>query len=383
MASVRKDGFTFDRGFQVIMDSYPSVRQHVHIEALAPRYFDAGALLWDKGTFFETKSPLQHPGAVFSDLSSAAFPFADKVRFATIVSSTLLASDYELMEKCGGKDDESTLDYLQRLGCGENMIRRFVQPFFGGVFLDNSLETSKGLFWFYLKKFATGLAFVPAGGVGDFPRQLCSALPPEKVQFGARVSGIDQDRGQVRGIILSTGKNISADHVVLATDEPSTRQLLGGAKQARPHTSVTVVYFESELSLYDQKLIVLPAGADRLVRHFVQITNIAPEYAPAGRHLLSATILDRRSLDDDGLSKAAMAEIVEVFPAARRRLRLIAMQNVPYATLKQPAGFAGGLTSPAALENLHFAGDQVSSSSIEAAMHSGQQAAMDCLSPRN
>ncbi len=61
----------------------------------------------------------------------------------------------------------------------------------------------------------------------------------------------------------------------------------------------------------------------------------------------------------------------------------VALQSVPYATLRQPPGFATGLTSAALFENMRYAGEQVLSSSIEAAMHSGQQAAMDCLTYRN
>jgi len=39
------DGYILDRGFQVLLDSYPTVRKLVDIEALDPRYFQSGALL--------------------------------------------------------------------------------------------------------------------------------------------------------------------------------------------------------------------------------------------------------------------------------------------------------------------------------------------------
>lgn len=377
---VRRDGFTLDRGFQVFAESYASLRRHADIPALQPRYFDSGALMWEDGEFFAVRSPMQHPGAIFSDLGTSAFRFADKVKLTSLVSSLILSSDVELMEKCASPDDEPTRAYLERLGFSEEFLRRFAQPFFGGVFIDNDLQTSKGLFWFYLKKLATGRTFVPAGGVGALPAQLAAGLPDGCLRTDTAVEALETTGSRVTGLRLAGGRTLPVTHVVLATDELSTSRLLGLPPSARGHTSVSVVYLASDVPLLTDKLIVLPAGAGRLVRHFVQISAIAPEYAPAGQHLLSATILDERGLDEPALTEAVCSEITEVFPAARGALRLIARIPVPYATRCQPPGFAArtGLSSP--FSNLHLAGDQVSSSSIEATMRSGESAAQTLLS---
>ena len=124
-------------------------------------------------------------------------------------------------------------------------------------------------------------------------------------------------------------------------------------------------------------MLALPAGRGRLVRHFVQLTNAAPEYAPPGRHLLSATILDRRGLDDTALFAAVRAEITTVYPAARD-LQPVAGIDVPYAQHRQPAGFARDLTpapSPTVLDNVWLAGDQTGACSIQSALVSGERSA--------
>ena len=91
-------------------------------------------------------------------------------------------------------------------------------------------------------------------------------------------------------------------------------------------------------------MLVLPAGRGRLVRHFVQLTNVAPEYAPPGRHLLSATVLDRRGLDDAALvCRRRSARSRAIYPAAAGRWCRLAVVDVPYAQHRQPAGFAAGL----------------------------------------
>lgn len=376
---VRQDGFTLDRGFQVFLDSYASLRRHVDIPALQPRYFDSGALMWEDGEFFTVRSPMRHPGAIFSDLGTSAFRFADKVKLTSLVSSLILSSDAELLETCASPTDESTRAYLERMGFSDEFMRRFAQPFFGGVFIDNDLQTSKGLFWFYLKKLATGRTFVPAGGVGALPAQLAARLPDGCLRLGTTVESLETTGSRVTSLRLAGGSMLPVKSVVLATDELSTRRILGLPAPVRGHTSVSVVYLASEVPLLADKLIVLPAGDRRLVRHFVQVTNIAPEYAPAGQHLISATILNEHGLDEPALAQAVLTEITEVFPAVRGALRMIARIPVPYATLWQPAGFAAKGALPSPHPNLHLAGDQVSSSSIEATMRSGETAALAIL----
>ncbi len=376
---VRKDGFTLDRGFQVFPDSYAAMRRHVNIPALQPRYFDSGALMWEDGEFFAVRSPMRHPGAIFSDLGTSAFRFTDKVKLTSLVSSLILSSDAELLEKCAAPDDESTSAYLARLGFSEEFLRRFAQPFFGGVFIDNDLQTSKGLFWFYLKKLATGRTFIPAGGVGDLPAQMAAGLPGERLRLGTSVEALETTDRRVTALRLAGGERLPVTRVVLATDEPSTCRILGLASTGRGHTSVYVVYLVSDVPLLPDKLIVLPAGDRRLVRHFTQVTNIAPEYAPDGQHLLSATVLNEQGLNESALAEATIAEISTVFPAARGKLRMLARIPVPYATLSQPPGFAARRILHSPYPNLHLAGDQVSSSSFEAAMRSGETAALTLL----
>ena len=42
---VTPEGFRLDRGFQVLLDSYPTARRLLDLTALQPRYFDSGALM--------------------------------------------------------------------------------------------------------------------------------------------------------------------------------------------------------------------------------------------------------------------------------------------------------------------------------------------------
>lgn len=364
-----RDGFTLDRGFQVILDSYGAVRSEIRISALKPRYFESGALMWDSGDLFHLRNPLRHLNSTSEAITSSALPWGDKIKFTKLVADTLLLSDAAFEEEIKAGSGKSTWVYLTSLHFSQAAIRRFFQPFFGGVFLDEKLETDSNLFRFYLKKFASGSAFVPAGGVGSMPRQLADQLPSDRVRYNARVEGLVFSGPRVTAIRLASGESIPCDQLILATEEPVTHRLLNDQKSPRPSSSVSVLHFASDISLYDNKTLVLPAGEKRLVRHFTQISNVAPEYAPAGQHLITATVLDAKGLEGSALSEAAISEIAEIFPVAKS-LKHLDTRKIEYAVLRDKPRT---LSHP--YENLILTGDQVTSSNLDAVLNSGTRAA--------
>ena len=375
---VTPEGFTLDRGFQVLLDSYPAVRRHLDITGLEPRYFESGAVLHDAGRTWTVADPRRHPGDLAETAFTDVFPVGDKARLVALVAELMATPDGSLLaETCSG-GDVSTAQYLWNRRFTPAVIERFFRPFFGGVFLDEKLATSAGLFRYYLKKFAMGRALLPAGGIGEITRQLAAGLPHGKLRLGCRVERLARLGDGVDGVVTGDGETIACERLLLATDAPATACLLERPLVVPPALGTTVVYFASPISLYDRGMLTLPAGRGRLVRHFVQLTNVAPEYAPPGQHLVSATVLDRRGMDDEALFAAAASEIAVVYPAASEKLRSVAVVDVPYAQHRQPAGFARTLPpAPAAtpLENVWLIGDQTGACSIQSAMASGERAA--------
>ena len=219
--------------------------------------------------------------------------------------------------------------------------------------------------------------FLPARGIGEISRQLAGGLPSGKLRLGCRVERLERLANRADALVLTTGERIEFDGLLLATAAPATAPLLDRPAPSTPAHGTTAVYFASAAPLYERAMLVLPARRGRLVQHFVQLTNAAPEYAPAGEHLLSATVLDRRGLDDAGLFATVRDEIAATYPAARD-LRPVAAINVPYAQHQQPAGFARGLSTapaPTILDNVWLAGDQTGACSIQSAMASGERSA--------
>jgi phytoene dehydrogenase-like protein len=359
--TTRRDGFTLDHGFQVVLSSYRAVREVVDVAALQPRWFESGALIYHSGKFSRLASPLENPiDAVAID----ALTFVDKLRLARLGAEVLLTPDHKLLADCASAHDLSTREFLERRGFSANFLSRFAQPFFGGVLLDNDLSTSSALFRYYLKKFATGRAWIPAGGIQALPEAIAAQIPTQKIRLNTKVTALDGNRA-----ILESGEILPASRIVLALDKSSLRQVLRLPPPPQPR-GVAVVYFKTKTSLYDRPCLVLPEGTSRRVRHFVQITNIAPEFAPAGWHLVSASVLDFSGLTPAELASEAAQEIAEIFPHARENLSHLETILVPNAVPTQPPGFASK-PSPTLPPNVLACGDWKNGASIQAAIESG------------
>jgi protoporphyrinogen oxidase len=369
------DGFTFDRGFQVLLDSYPSVRKFLDLPALQPRYFDSGALLHDDEGFFRLMHPVRHPAWFGSSALTPAFGWGDKIAAAALVASCVLHSDAMLLERARTGPDESTRELLRRLKFSETFQRRFIEPFFGGVFLDGSLDTSASLFRYYLKMFAVGRALVPAAGMGAIPEQLAGRLPKDRIRFGTRIASLEMSHGRASAVVAESGERFPAGQFILATDEPAACKLLGGA--ARAPRSVWTLWYRTRQSLYTGPLLVLPATRPgRRLTHLVQMTNVAPEVAPVPWHLVCATVIDAGGDDASTLPDRVLQEIGEIFSESRGNLEFLRIARTDYAQFDQRPGFPGLRPSPLMPSNVFAAGDRTGFSSIQCAMASGEAAAL-------
>lgn len=373
--TTHRDGFTLDHGFQVVLSSYPAVAKLVDIHSLEPRWFESGAMLHHGGGLHHLTSPLSNPlTAVFS----RSLTLGDKTRLASLGLRLLATPEYTLTARCASPKDTSTAEFLSGAGFSREFIDRFARPFFGGVFLDNPLETSAGLFLLYLKRFLTGTAWLPSGGIAALPQAIASRIPAQCLRYNTQVASIAIEAGKATGVYLANDTFLPASKVVLAVDEPSACELLD--LPAPPSgRSVAVVYFKTQTSLYKRPCLVLPDAPAPVVRHFVQITNIAPSYAPFDWHLVSATVLDPEHHASGTLHEAASREITTIFPHAQGSLSHLETIHVPYAVPAQPPGFGARIPFPNLPANVYTANNQASGASIQAALESGLQTARRLL----
>lgn len=372
---ITPEGYHLDVGFQVLLDSYPTARKLLDLPALKPRYFESGALLVNQtGEWERFLNPLAHPKWALGALLTPAFSWSEKFSIAVHAMAQLMRSDKELLQKEAG---HSAMEELRRLGLDGGILERFLRPFFAGVFLDNDLGIDASIFRYDLKKFAFGTVLLPAGGMGAIPKQLASRLPLHRLRYGARVTALYRIDDQFTKIELSDGETIECKELVLATDEATTRSLLG-LPSGKHWFGVTTLYFTGEEPLYEGALLVLPEGKEKLVRHFVDLTNIAPEYAPRGKRLLSATLLNPPTADSQALASMAQTEISAYLPAFAD-WKFLKEIKIARALPSRHPGYGKELLPVHFASNLSLTGDQVSPASIEAALASGLQTADEVL----
>lgn len=299
-------GFLLDRGFQVLLTSYPEVQSQLDLDALDPRPFRAGVLVFADGEFYRFSDPWREP---LGSLSTAIAPLGspgDKWRMARLRAELTHAT----IDGIFLKPELPLRTALASRGFSEAIIRRFFQPLFGGILLDPFLDASSRMFEFMFRMLALGRAVLPAHGMQAIPDQLAAALPQDRLRMETRVERLDGTLA-----VLSSGETIEARAVVVAADGWNASQLLGepAALAGRP---VTCLYFAAAEPPVDLPILVLNGAGRGLINHLCVPSNVAPTYAPRGMALVSVSLLGRPALDRNTLIEEVKRELREWFAGA-------------------------------------------------------------------
>lgn len=376
--TVSRDGYRLDRGFQVIFAAYPALLRHVNLVSLSPRYFSSSTAVVRDGRVLTVGHPLYDPRSVPATLRSGLVHPRDLAAMTALFWKARSFGDALLPDS-----DRSTRDVLQSAGASEDLIDYLLVPFYGGVSFDRSLSSDASFFGLVLRSLVIGRSFVPALGMQRLPELLARDLPPDALRLGIEVDHLSVEAGVVRGVVTAEGR-IEARAVVIAAEAPAAARLTG---QETPtgHRSATTVYFASDRPLYAGKRTVVHAE-ESLVNEVVQLTNIAPEYAPPGRHLLCANVLHAMDGSDAAIARAVHDDLRTWLPGAdRTTLEVVDVVRVPYAQFAQPPGIYGRLPGPVTrTRGLYLAGEYLHSSSIQGAMRGGELAAaavLDTIEP--
>ncbi|GCE20348.1 NAD(P)/FAD-dependent oxidoreductase [Dictyobacter kobayashii] len=377
-----EDGYRLDRGFQVLFTSYEAAAHHLNYNTLKQRKFNPGAILLKNGKQHEITDPLREPTHTFSSLINPLISTADKLRIVKLRLQLQRISNADIFAGTQQKDgqDESTEAYLRRQGFSDKIIDNFFRPFYGGIFLDRSLQTSARMFQFTFKMLATGDIILPAEGIQRIPEQLAASLPRGSVRCNARVAEVLISNGQARGVRLINGEEIKAETIVVATSSPIAEKFVHQTLPDKP-VSAVCLYFAGDERLYNQRKILLNADPHAYVNNAVLVSNIAPTYAPPRKHLLSVTVLGNPKEDDEGIAERSKAEIAGWFPNHDlKHWQLLAVYRIPFAQFLQAPGVYDTLPGNRTdVNGLYLAGEYTQSSSIQGAMHSGECAARELL----
>ena len=371
-----RDGFLLDRGFQVYFTAYPAASRHLDHDALDLRPFDPGAVIRRGRNKDVLADPLRDPGAIIPSVFADVAGLRDKLLTLRMAASAA-PGNVEAAGEWGGdpesEGDGSSEDYLRRAGFSDKFIDGFFRPFYGGIFLDRGLSTSAKVLRFTFRMLATGKTTVPSRGMAEIPRQLASHLPQGAISLNAPVRELLSDGDRVRGVRTGEGER-EADAVVLAAEGPEAARLSGAQAPQEPLGQLCV-YYSAAPGTLDGKKIQLNAE-EGFLNNAVEISQVAPGYAPAGRGLVSAVALgaDSMALPDEEIYRRGLEDLARWTPEAD--LQPLAVYRIPFAQFAQPPGMHASLPSNRTqTPGLHLAGEYTEDSSINGSMLSGERAA--------
>lgn len=371
------EGFLLDRGFQVLLDSYPEARRALDLAALDLRPFAAGALVQRDGRRSRVADPWRDPVAAVRSIMSGVFTPADAWRMIRLRHDALrsvLRDDAPAVASRSARDDApsevTTARALADRGFSERALQEFFRPFFGGVFLDPRLDAPEQWFEFLFAMFARGRATLPSDGMRAIPQQLAAGLPAGTVRLSSAVRVARAGR-----VELASGETFAPRAVLLATDARALSTLVPGSRAPVWSGCVTLYYAATTTPVGEPLLVLNGRPGTGPVNHVCVPSDVAPGYAPAGAHLVSATIIGSPSLDDATLDRDARAQLAGWFGAsALRSWRLLRASRVTHALPR----IAPGASADRAVrlgDGLYACGDHLETPSINGALRSGRRAA--------
>jgi len=383
-----QDGFQLDHGFQVLFTAYPVLNEYLDHAALQLRPFlPAARIVRDRGAPALVGDALADLSLLLPSLMGGALPVRDLWRMLQLRRAAMALSVNSCFESRYAR--LSTRDFLRAWGFSARTIDGFFAPFYGGILLDRSLSTRASVLLFTFKMLAEGRTAVPAAGMGAIPAQLAAQLPAGVVHCGARVRALQVADGAARGIVLDDGSTHEGSAVVLATDLLTAHALTDTVQVAldepRAVLGCTTLYYSSRTVPLAGKALWLNARADATVSHAVTLTEVAPSYAPAGQHLVAATVLGEAATRDDAVLDAAVRADLATMASGPLILERLAVWRVPVAQFAQPVlrSDVAMPTPHTPLRGLLRASEVLHSSSLDGAARGGQLAAQAILSPES
>ena len=361
------DGFQLDHGFQVLLTSYPEAQKHLDYKSLELQKILPGAAIFLSKKQKIIGNPLKEISFLFPTLFSGIGCFSDKLRILQL--NHILKR--KTLSEIFSESELSTSLYLKQFGFSNDIIRDFFTPFFGGIFLESKLETSSRMFEFVYKMFGEGHAALPKAGMEAIPKQLYENLQNTEFMFNKEVVSIKENE-----ITLADRTKLESQVTILAADASG----LVVSEKHKPMTwkSCQTLYFETNKRVIEYELIGLIPTQGTLINNIFYHTSVKT-MSNINKELLSVTVIENHSLSDEMLVSRVKAELQEycgiMFP------KFIKLYSIPKAlpNLQSVRHDLNIADTSCPVPGVFLAGDSLLNGSLNAAMMSGERAALDAL----
>ena len=389
MASLRRDGFTVNRGAAVLPASYTAFRAVAESVGLGDQLepFSATLKVPRDGRMHELR--VSGAGALLDAAGTGLVSRRAKLKLRHVAADAYAVRDamsYTDHDRCAEVDGESIGTYCARR-LSQETHDWVIDPLARGLWVqDADALSSVDLFFALIKMFGPGMVRYPPGI--DF---LCRALADRvDVRMEARVSEVLREDGRVR-VRSANGEEV-VDACVLAvggTDvpglhpglDPRQRELL--ERGIVYGDTVTAHFALSRRPPGEQLGYVLPAAIDGGLG-IVPFTHVSsPQSVPTGKGLISGYWTgswSSRHFDDDDetLLAAMLPSMRKVVPDLDDMIEFVQIERWRPATLLSQPGMYRKIAELVRLidpaDPIQLAGDYFGPPSVESAVVSVEAA---------
>lgn len=269
------------------------------------------------------------------------------------------------VERLLARPEQCARDALRSYGLSPRAAAGFLRPLLAALLSDPGLTTSSRVADLALRGFARGRLCVPAGGASVLPERLAATLPPGTVSTGVSVTA-----ASITSVTTAELGTLSCRALIVATDARSAAGLLPGLRVPDFHP-VTVLHHAAPVAPRTGAALVLDADRSGPVSHTAVMSAVDPSRAPAGRALVSSTVLGAPGA---GLDRAARRQLAALLGTPTDDWELLAVHHSPDAVPAMPAPH--DVRRPVRLlAGLYVCGDHRDTSTAQGALVSGRRAA--------
>jgi hypothetical protein len=254
---------------------------------------------------------------------------------------------------------------LAARGLPARTVDGFLRPLLAALLCDPDLTTSSRCADLALRAFASGRLCLPEGGAEVLPELLAEALPPGTVHTGVRVTSV-----ATNAVTTAEHGVIRCRAVLVATGARSAAELLPGLRVPDFHP-VTVVHHTTDEPPATGGYLLLDAERGGPVAHTAVASRVDPSRAPAGRALVSSTVLGEPPADVD---TAVRRHLSRLYGTSTARWETLAVHHTPEAVpaMRPPHDPRRPVRL---LAGLYVCGDHRDTSTLQGALHSARRAA--------
>ncbi|MFI5961584.1 NAD(P)/FAD-dependent oxidoreductase [Streptomyces asoensis] len=403
MSTEKVDGFRLDRIGQLLSTAYPELALTPGLDALVLRPFAPGVLLHSDGRHHRAgvqagagsaRGALHAVRALASAPRPGALPrpraggspaagirpappvrirpgaplgsAVDQARLGAALTRLAVTPAERLMRR----PESTAARALAARGLPARAVDGFLRPLLAALLCDPDLTTSSRCADLALRAFAAGRLSLPEGGAEVLPELLAATLPPGTVHTGVRVTSV------------STTSVTTAEHgefrcraVLVATDARTAAELLPGLRVPDFHP-VTVVHHTTDEPPATGASLLLDADRGGPVAHTAVVSRVDPSRAPAGRALISSTVLGTPPPD---VERAVRTHLARLYGTSTARWETLAVHHTAEAVpaMRAPHDLRRAVRL---LAGLYVCGDHRDTSTVQGALHSGHRAAAAIVS---